>query len=31
VYFDSMIRVLNNLQIPDFYQDKNHYMTGNSF
>jgi len=23
--------VVNNLELPDFYQDKNHYMTGNHF
>ena len=31
VYFDKLINVVNNLEIPDFYQDKNHYMTGNHF
>jgi len=31
VYFDSLINVVNNLEIPDFYQDKNHYMIGNHF
>ena len=31
VYFDRLIDVVNNLQIPDFYEDKNHYLKGNHF
>lgn len=31
VYFDKLIDVVNNLELPDFYQDKNHYLKGNHF
>jgi hypothetical protein len=31
VYFDNLISVVNNLVIPDFFQDKNHFMKGNHF
>lgn len=26
-----MINVVNSLVIPDYYEDKNHYLTGNKF
>ena len=31
VYFDWIINTVNSLEIPDFYQDKNHYLKGNHF
>ena len=31
VYFDSLLSLVNNFPIPDFYQDENHYLTGNHF
>jgi hypothetical protein len=30
-YWDKIITVLNGLEIPDFYQDKNDYMRDNHF
>ena len=31
VYWDTITSVINNLALPDFYEDKNHYLTGNRF
>jgi hypothetical protein len=31
VYFDTIMEMINTVEIPDFDKDKNHYMEGNSF
>jgi len=31
VYFDWIIQTVNSLEIPDFYDDSNHYLKGNHF
>lgn len=30
-YFDKIVQIINSLQIPDFVEDSNHYLKGNSF